>query len=390
MNKPQIVELFAGAGGMALGLEAVGCVHRAMLELDADACATLRANWTRDESPTIFEGDVREFDYRLLREKVGEIDGVVGGPPCQPFSLGGVGKGAQDARNMFPETARAIAELRPKFFLFENVKGLLRDSFAPYFEYIVDLTTCPCIRREQDESWREHWTRLRNVVADLENVDPSSSYRVAWKLVDAADYGVPQRRSRVFIAGVRRDIDVWPSFPTPTHSLDRLLWDQWVSERYWDEHKVATKNRPEKTSDACKRVETLKRKFGLFSPASARYATVRDALSGLPDPSEKNDALNHEFRPGARPYPGHTGSAYDEPSKALKAGVHGVPGGENMIAFPDGTFRYYTTREAARIQTFPDSYAFCGAASETMRQIGNAAPVKLTETIAKFLLEQVA
>lgn len=291
---------------------------------------------------------------------------------------------------MFPETARAITELRPKFFLFENVKGLLRDSFAPYFEYVVDLTTCPCIRREKDESWREHWTRLRNVVADLENVDPLSSYCVAWKLVDAADYGVPQRRSRVFIAGVRRDIDVCPSFPTPTHSLDKLLWDQWVSEKYWDEHKVATKNRPEKTSDVRKRVESLKRKFGLFSPACARYATVRDALSGLPDPSEKNDALNHEFRPGARPYPGHTGSAYDEPSKALKAGVHGVPGGENMIAFPDGTFRYYTTREAARIQTFPDSYAFCGAPSETMRQIGNAAPVKLTETIAKFLLEQVA
>jgi DNA (cytosine-5)-methyltransferase 1 len=99
-----------------------------------------------------------------------------------------------------------------------------------------------------------------------------------------------------------------------------------------------------------------------------------------------NDIPNHEFRDGARPYPGHTGSPLDEPSKALKAGAHGVPGGENMIAFPDGSFRYYTAREAARIQTFPDDYVFAGAWTESMRQIGNAVPVLLAETVGQSIV----
>ena len=87
--------------------------------------------------------------------------------------------------------------------------------------------------------------------------------------------------------------------------------------------------------------------------------------------------LDHKYQPGAKAYPGHTGSPIDEPSKALKAGVHGVPGGENMIRYPDGRVRYFTVREAARIQTFPDNYALHGAWSEAMRQLGNAVPVDL-------------
>ena len=91
---------------------------------------------------------------------------------------------------------------------------------------------------------------------------------------------------------------------------------------------------------------------------------------------------NHIVNPGARSYPGHTGSPLDEPAKTLKAGDHGVPGGENMLARPDGSIRYFTVREAARLQTFPDDYVFQGAWSEAMRQLGNAVPVKLAESIA--------
>jgi DNA (cytosine-5)-methyltransferase 1 len=92
--------------------------------------------------------------------------------------------------------------------------------------------------------------------------------------------------------------------------------------------------------------------------------------------------LNHRFQPGARSYPGHTGSPLDEPAKTLKAGVHGVPGGENMLVRPDGSIRYFTVRESARLQTFPDNFKFHGSWTETMRQLGNAVPVKLAEVIA--------
>ena len=111
---------------------------------------------------------------------------------------------------------------------------------------------------------------------------------------------------------------------------------------------------------------------------------MRDAIFDLPDPEAHPDQtiLNHVFQPGARPYPGHTGSPMDEPAKTLKAGDHGVPGGENMLCLPNGQFRYFTVRESARIQTFPDNFAFHGSWTETMRQLGNAVPVQLAQVIA--------
>jgi DNA (cytosine-5)-methyltransferase 1 len=111
----------------------------------------------------------------------------------------------------------------------------------------------------------------------------------------------------------------------------------------------------------------------------------------VPDPRhQEGEFFNHHFRDGARPYPGHTGSDLDAPSKALKAGDHGVPGGENMMALPGGMYRYYTAREAARIQTFPDDYIFSGCWSEAMRQIGNAVPVALAAAVGVSLREQMA
>jgi DNA (cytosine-5)-methyltransferase 1 len=92
---------------------------------------------------------------------------------------------------------------------------------------------------------------------------------------------------------------------------------------------------------------------------------------------------NHFFQPGAKSYPGHTGSPIDEPSKALKAGAHGVPGGENMLVQRNGEVRYFSVRESARIQTFPDNYIFSGSWSESMRQLGNAVPVALAQAVAE-------
>ena len=115
------------------------------------------------------------------------------------------------------------------------------------------------------------------------------------------------------------------------------------------------------------------------------WVTVRDALSDLPDPETNPEGAakiaDHRFQPGARSYPGHTGSPLDEPSKTLKAGVHGVPGGENMLRRLDGSIRYFTVRESARLQCFPDEFVFHGSWTETMRQLGNAVPVRLAEEV---------
>jgi DNA (cytosine-5)-methyltransferase 1 len=104
----------------------------------------------------------------------------------------------------------------------------------------------------------------------------------------------------------------------------------------------------------------------------------------LPDPSpgDSDGIANHKQQRGARPYTGHTGSPLEEPAKTLKAGDHGVPGGENMLLKPDGSVRYFTVRESARIQTFPDDYVFPVTWTESMRQLGNAVPVKLGQAIA--------
>ena len=122
----------------------------------------------------------------------------------------------------------------------------------------------------------------------------------------------------------------------------------------------------------------------------APWQTVRDALVGLTDPEKtEGDALSHRFQGGARVYPGHTGSPLDQPAKTLKAGDHGVPGGENMMVREDGSVRYFTVRESARLQTFPDGYAFHGSWTEAMRQLGNAVPVALGRIVASSVAEHL-
>jgi DNA (cytosine-5)-methyltransferase 1 len=183
------------------------------------------------------------------------------------------------------------------------------------------------------------------------------------------------------MVGFRSDLGAQWSFPGATHTEAELLRQQWVTGEYWDRHKVAKRNRPMFPSRHEGRIDRL-REIPLFE--ATPWATVRDAICDLPDPesSPGNGVPNHVFNPGARSYPGHTGSPLDLPAKTLKAGDHGVPGGENMLSRPDGSVRYFTAREAARLQTFPDDFIFPGSWSETMRQLGNAVPVRLGETIA--------
>ncbi len=380
------IELFAGAGGLGIGVSRAGFTPAAVIEWNRYCCDTIRENQERGLDPIVhwplIEGDVRAVDFTSIQ---GPIDFISGGPPCQPFSLGGKHRGQLDRRDMFPEAIRAVRERRPKAFVFENVKGLTRQSFANYFQYIQLQLSYPELVQVASESWLDHLGRLER--QHMHGGDTGLHYRVVARLLNAADYGIPQRRERVFLVGFRSDLAIEWSFPKPSHGQDALLWSQWRDGAYWDRHRISVKQRPENLS---MRSSTL----NLFEATLLKpWRTVRDAIADLPEPelcsSDEGGIANHRLQAGARSYAGHTGSPLDEPAKTLKAGDHGVPGGENMLRRPDGTVRYFSVRESARLQTFPDEFLFHGSWTETMRQLGNAVPVELATIVAKSVRAQL-
>jgi DNA (cytosine-5)-methyltransferase 1 len=373
------LEIFSGAGGLAKGLERAGFNHRAFVEINKDACITLRRNF---DPIKVFEGDIRGFDFHNMSE----IDVVAGGPPCQPFSFGGKHGAHNDSRDMFPYAIKAIKTLNPKAFVFENVKGLLRESFAEYFRYILLRLTFPDAYSDITEDWKQHLVSLEKI--KYTNYD-GIKYNIKYSVINAADYGVPQCRERVVIVGIRSDLYTAWNFPQITHSRESLLWDKFVTGCYWDRHKIPKSERELCNGSLAIQVKTLQEKLGFLQPELNPWQTVRDALKDVPDPREDHGISDHIFRDGARTYPGHTGSDLDFPAKTIKAGGHGVPGGENMIRFRDGTVRYFTVYEAKLIQSFPNNFEISGTWGEALRQIGNAVPVALGEMIGKALLKKI-
>jgi DNA (cytosine-5)-methyltransferase 1 len=373
------IELFTGAGGLAIGTHLAGCDHAALLEWDQSACDTLRTN-LKGNHVNLGDCEIMQTDVRDIRFSMfGEVDLVAGGPPCQPFSLGGKGVGMDDGRNMIPEFTRAVSELTPRAFIMENVKGLLRPRFETYFSYALLCLTYPTVKRKKTEAWFEHLSRLEKIHTEGKFSDVH--YNVVFRLLNSADYGVPQTRERVFVVGFRADTGIKWNFPDPTHSYEALHNSQFFTGEYWKKHGL---QRPEKLKNAVKPKQYNFEDMLLLNKLP--WTTIRDALRDLPTPragKKFGNILNHDFMSGARTYAGHTGSPYDLPSKTLKAGDHGVPGGENMIVYPDDSKRYFTVREAARIQTFPDTWQLEGAWSRAMKQLGNAVPVQLARVVAE-------
>ncbi|MEL7038846.1 MAG: DNA cytosine methyltransferase [Cyanobacteria bacterium J06592_8] len=375
------IELFAGAGGLALGIAQAGFQHKFLLEKDRKACQTLKLNQNFLFKDTlekqIIQSDISTFSFDRVKNNISLL---AGGPPCQPFSRGGLHRSYLDRRDLFPQLLRAVRSLQPKIVLIENVKGLLRKSFTEYFEYIILQLTYPKIVIKSDETWIEHLYRLEQY--HTKGKVKGLHYHVVFRLLNAADYGIPQKRERVFIVGIRSDLNLEWSFPHPSHSQDGLLWEQWITKQYWEQHKIPCPQCPEQLIPRIKRLESR-----LFPPEHQRWLTVRDTIHDLPEPKEEDNQSipNHTLHNGAKIYPGHTGSPLDEPAKTIKAGVHGVPGGENMMQFADGKVRYFTIREAARLQTFPDHYQFEGSWTKILHQLGNAVPVLLAEKIADHL-----
>ncbi|WP_200941968.1 DNA cytosine methyltransferase [Angustibacter sp. Root456] len=374
------MELFAGGGGLAMALHDAGFRHLLVNEFAPRACQTLLANKAaphRDEAPLpkrlsdkwpLIQGDVREVDFTGL---TGQVDLLAGGPPCQPFSLGGLARGDTDDRNGFPWFFRAMREIQPRAILCENVIGLMRPSFRDYFDYITRELSAPFEQRVEGESWVDHNKRLVKTLAHP-NSDPSERYDVHVVPVNAADYGVPQLRRRVLMVAFRRDLEIEWRPPRATHS-DTALAHALVDGSYWDEHDMAP--RPDAIPAVLGPVDGLR-----------RWRTLRDAIRGLgepgPDKVEHPDVDAHIRWPGARIYAGHTPNLLDRPAKTVKAGVHGVPGGESVMRLDDGSIRYMTVRETARVMTFPDTWKLAGPRGEQMRQLGNAVPRLLGEVFA--------
>lgn len=377
-----------------MGLGLAGFQPRAVVEWDKWACDTIRENQKRDfplvrEWP-LFEGDVRKVDYSSF---TGKTDIVSGGPPCQPFSLAGKHRGKEDGRDMFPAAIEVIRKVRPRAFILENVKGITRQTFANYFQYILLQLTFPELSRKPSEPWVQHLGRLekRKTSGSVTGLQ----YNVVARVLNAADYGVPQQRERVFIVGFRSDQTKSWSFPSSTHSLDSLLYDQWITGEYWIRHGISKRKAPPISARSQQRLTKLHQQVLDSSVTLKPWRTVRDAISDLPTPATpanngmKISAYNHFLQLGAKVYPGHTGSLLDMPGKTLKAGDHGVPGGENMVVLSNGSVRYLTVRESARLQTFPDGYMFHGSWTETMRQLGNAVPVHLARVIGASVAEKL-
>lgn len=386
----QSLEIFAGAGGMALGIHNAGFQHLALVEWDQHAVETLRKNslTVLDRDPAyIISSDVSLFDFKSY---LGSVDLLSGGPPCQPFSAGGRSRGPDDERDMFPVMADVVGDILPRAVLVENVRGLLRDNFATYFDYITHRLSYPLFKMRDGETWVEHYQRLLKTSPAEFNDD--EQYLVDYQLVDAADFGIPQRRYRVIINAFRRDLGYEPIQLAPTHSRKALLKTQWITEEYWDRHGIEPVDYLT-PSDKKLLADLIKSPDGPWDALSP-WRTVRDAIGGLPAPVPRGQpevVPNHTQHPGARVYKGHIGSHWDYPSKTLKAGMNGTPGGENTLRVTSNgnEVRYYTIREAGRLHTFPDEWHFVGTWGACIKQLGNAVPVKLAQAYASRIRERI-
>lgn len=328
--KRKCIELFAGAGGLALGLEKAGFEEIGLVEIDKTACDTLRLNrpnWN------VIEEDIVKFSQKdLLKEfnlKVGELDLLSGGYPCQSFSYAGKKLGLEDVRGtMFFYYAEFLRQLQPKMFLAENVKGLTTHDGGRTIQTMVD------------------------VFQDL-------GYTVEWKVLNAWDYGVAEKRQRVVIIGIRNDLkeNVKFKYPEP-HDYKPVLRD-------------VLQNVPE--SVGAKYPEKKKKVFDLVPPGGY----WRD----LPDDVARDYMKSCYFMGGGR-----TGIArrisWDEPSLTLTCSPMMK---QTDRCHPDES-RPFTTREYARIQSFPDEWNFSGKMNDIYKQIGNAVPVELAKEVGLSIM----
>jgi len=322
------IDLFCGAGGLTLGLREAGIETVCAVDFEPYRLATFASH---SPNTDIKNADIRTLDFKKYR---GCVDLVYGGPPCQPFSSGGLRAAADDERDMLPEYLRVVQEVKPRAFLMENVPGLTVGERSKY---------------------------LARVLSQFEEL----GYKVAWKILNAAEFGVPQKRRRLFVVGIR---DRKFRFPLPTHGRGR-------------------------------------------QPFVGVGAVLSRTVVGAPNPSKVIYAKNPDLRPS--PYDGHLfnggGRPIDltQPCHTILASAGGnkthfidadslvpeyhshlVRGGKpRKGTLPGG--RRLTVEESALIQTFPADLKFNGPRSAQYHQVGDAVPPKLGAILGQSLVMQL-
>lgn len=334
-----IVSLFSGCGGLDLGFKFAGFHSVYATDNWNVACETLRLNKVAD---IIEQKDVREINFSDIKSRVGEVDCLIGGPPCPPYSqtrhyLVGKKSGFDDEKAGFavPEYFRAVKELRPKVFVFENVDGFIFKTHQEAFQFV----------REQS--------------AEL-------GYSISYRVINCADYGVPQTRKRFICVGVLGKEPF--EFPEPTHSQSGIDKEKWVAckEVIGDYDSITDEEKKQRPGG--KDYDLL-----VNIPAGDNYLFYTDKR-GYPEPKFKWKGRYWTFLLKLSP---------DRPSWTIQASHS-----QNQGPF-HWRNRFLRIEEIKRIQTFPDDYQLYGDYKEQWRQLGNAVPPLFAQILAKKIKEDL-
>ena len=361
MIKKQVIDLFSGAGGFSTGFKQAGFSIRAAIELDKGIAPTYRYN---HPETNLYTADIEDVVNKKLLEGL-HVDIVIGGPPCQGFSMAGArirGGFVDDPRNyLFKAYCDILRQTKPKVFVFENVKGILSSNKGRLFSEIIKTFT------------------------DKDNFD-GSSYNVYYKIFKAVDFGIPQKRERVFIVGVLdKEIDFDKYFEKTTKKIKNIFPDYFETISTWDAiSDLSTQEDAEVVSDLVSQTNYQKylqsNNKETFNHTKPRHSDIAQRRMSLIKEGENWKVLPEKINSV------HSG-AYGrlkkgDPSPTITTRFATPSGGCFIHPVENRTL---SPREGARIQSFPDSFKFLGNKTSIYKQIGNAVPPKISFFIANMV-----
>lgn len=374
-SRPKIISLFTCGMGMDIGFEKAGFQTRFTNDIAKFACNTIRRN--KPDIPCE-KGDISQIRSSEILRKSGleEVDVIIGGPPCQSFSTAGMRRGLNDERGVaLLEFIRVIKDIRPKFFVFENVAGLksMAKKHMSFYERA---------RLNGKGLSRKH--RLGSLFEEILKQFLIKGYRIEWRILNAADFGVPQKRKRFVLIGSRV-------------TDPKVIFEKILKSAKWADPKVAKQQgkKPWRTlRDALKGLSDPTKERTYF-PSWGKYLRYvppggcwvdlpeklkKEAMGGA---SDSNDPLRKGKQGGRRGF--YRRLSWDQPSPTLVTSPSQLG---TCLCHPDEN-RPLTVKEYARIQGFPDDWEFVGSISEKYRMIGEAVPIQLAHVIASVLVEEL-